>query len=95
MDKINEAGAILVGGHTIDDMEPKYGLSVSGLVEPGKLRGNCHAKPGDVLILTKPIGLGIINSAVRAGIASEASSQLAIDTMRTLNKTACEIMEEL
>lgn len=92
MDKITEAGALLVGGHTIDDMEPKYGLSVSGLVEPGKLRGNCHAKPGDILILTKPIGLGIINSAVRAGIASEASSQLAIDTMRTLNKTACEIM---
>lgn len=92
MDKIKEAGALLVGGHTIDDMEPKYGLSVSGLVEPGKIRGNCHAKPGDVLILTKPIGLGIINSAVRAGIASEASSQLAIDTMRTLNKSACEIM---
>lgn len=92
MDKITEADALLVGGHTIDDMEPKYGLSVTGLVEPGKLRGNCHAKPGDVLILTKPIGLGIINSAVRAGIASEASSQLAIDTMRTLNKTACEIM---
>ncbi|AFA47605.1 selenide, water dikinase SelD [Acetobacterium woodii] len=92
MDKITEAGALLVGGHTIDDMEPKYGLSVSGLVEPGKLRGNCHAKPGDVLILTKPIGLGIINSAVRAGIASETSSQLAIETMRTLNKTACEIM---
>lgn len=92
MDKITEAGALLVGGHTIDDMEPKYGLSVAGLVEPGKLRGNCHAKPGDVLILTKPIGLGIINSAVRAGVASEKSSQIAIETMRTLNKKACEIM---
>lgn len=92
MDKIKEAGALLVGGHTIDDIEPKYGLSVLGLVEPEKLRGNCHAKPGDVLILTKPIGLGIINSAVRAGVASEESSQIAVETMRTLNKEACEIM---
>ncbi len=94
MDKIKEAGALLVGGHTIDDMEPKYGLSVSGLVEPGMLRGNCHAKPGDILILTKPIGLGIINSAMRAGVASEAANQLAIETMRTLNKSACEIMRK-
>nr|WP_320024727.1 selenide, water dikinase SelD [uncultured Acetobacterium sp.] len=92
MDKIKEAGALLVGGHTIDDKEPKYGLSVSGLVEPGKLRGNCHAKAGDILILTKPIGLGIINSAVRAGVASEESSRIAVETMRTLNKRACEIM---
>ena len=92
MNKITEAEALLVGGHTIDDMEPKYGLSVTGLVEPGKLRGNCHAKPGDLLILTKPIGLGIINLAVRGGLASEDSSKAAIETMSTLNKKACEIM---
>ncbi|KNZ43439.1 segregation protein A [Acetobacterium bakii] len=92
MDKIAEAEALLVGGHTIDDMEPKYGLSVTGTVEPGKLRGNCHAKQGDILILTKPIGLGIINLTVRAGMASEDSSKAAIETMRTLNKKACEIM---
>jgi selenide,water dikinase len=94
LDKINEAGALLVGGHTIDDLEPKYGLSVTGVVKQDKLRGNCHAKPGDRLILTKPIGLGIINSAVRAGIAKAESARMAIEVMATLNKAACEIMAD-
>lgn len=91
-DKISEAGALLVGGHSIDDMEPKYGLSVAGMVEVDKLRGNCHAKAGDLLILTKPIGLGIINLAIKGKIASEEVTATAIDLMRTLNKNACEIM---
>ena len=59
-DKVKEAGAVLVGGHSIDDQEPKFGLSVTGIVHPDKVWKNVGAKPGDVLVLTKPIGVGII-----------------------------------
>ena len=67
-DKVREAGAVLVGGHSVQDEEPKYGLCVSGFVHPDKIWKNFGAKPGDVLILTKQIGVGLVNTAVRGGI---------------------------
>ena len=66
-DKMTEAGAIIAGGHTIDDAEPKYGISVTGLVRPGDQVTNTGARPGDRLVLTKPIGTGIITTALKAG----------------------------
>jgi len=70
-DKLREAGVVLVGGHSIDDLELKYGLSVTGTVHPQRLVTNSGAKPGDKIILTKPLGTGIINTALKAGMASE------------------------
>ncbi|MEI4908192.1 selenide, water dikinase SelD, partial [Klebsiella pneumoniae] len=64
-DKVKEAGATLVGGHSIDDKEPKFGLSVTGLVHPDKVRSNAGAQPGDKLILTKPIGVGIMTTSIK------------------------------
>lgn len=91
-DKVREAGAVLVGGHSIQDEEPKYGLSVSGLVHPDKILKNCGCHPGDVLILTKQIGSGLINTAVKADMASAEAAQEAIQVMTTLNKYAKEIV---
>lgn len=91
-DKIAEAGAVLVGGHSVDDLEPKYGLSVTGITDSAHLRGNCHARAGDLLILTKPIGTGIIVSAIKGGIAEKISEDAAVLSMTTLNRTACEVM---
>ena len=81
-----EAGAILVGGHTVDDMEPKYGLSVTGVVHPDKVRANCHVKEGDLMILTKPIGTGIINTAIKGELATEEDEKEAVTVMEYLNK---------
>lgn len=92
-DKVREAGAVLVGGHTIQDDEPKYGLSVSGFVHPDKVWKNFGCRPGEVLILTKPIGSGIVNTAVKAGMASEAATQDVIRVMASLNKTAKEVIQ--
>lgn len=94
-DKVKEAGAILAGGHTIQDEEPKYGLSVTGFVNPEKMWRNDGAKEGDVLILTKPLGSGIINTAVKAGFASEAEERQAVQVMAYLNKYACEAVKSL
>lgn len=94
-DKINEAGALLVGGHTVEDDEPKYGLSVSGLVEPNKVLTNSGARVGDVLLLTKPVGLGVLNTAVKADIATSEQASEAINTMITLNKYAIEAIRHL
>lgn len=91
-DKTTEAGCLIVGGHTVDDEEPKYGLSVVGLIEPGKQVSNANAKPGDVLVLTKPIGTGIITTAGKAGTAPPDVLQTAVDTMSTLNRNASEAM---
>lgn len=85
-EKVMEAGAILVGGHTVDDMEPKYGLSVTGVVHPDKVRANCHVKEGDVMILTKPIGTGIINTAIKGELATEEDETEAVLVMEYLNK---------
>ena len=91
-DKATEAGCLIVGGHTVDDAEPKYGLSVVGLVEPGKEVSNANAQPGDVLVLTKPIGTGIITTGCKQGITPDAILKNAVDVMATLNKGAAEAM---
>lgn len=93
-DKVIEAGAVTVGGHSIDDKEPKYGLSVTGTVHPSKVLANKGAKPGDILILTKPIGSGIINTAIKGEIASEKHIDNVIEIMATLNKYGAEIARE-
>ena len=91
-DKATEAGCLIVGGHTVDDAEPKYGLSVVGLVEPGREVSNANAQPGDVLVLTKPIGTGIITTGCKQGITPDAVLKNAVDVMATLNKGAAEAM---
>ena len=91
-DKCAEAGCLLVGGHTVDDPEPKYGLSVVGTVTPGQQLTNAGAKPGDVLVLTKPLGTGIITTACKQGNAPAEVMQGAVNTMATLNKAASEAM---
>lgn len=92
-DKILEAGAVVAGGHSVEDNEPKYGLSVMGIVHPDKVVTNANAKPGDVLILTKPLGLGILNTAIKADLVEKATIEKAIDIMSYLNKDACEAMQ--
>jgi selenide,water dikinase len=93
LNKIEEAHATLVGGHSIDDLELKYGLSVTGTIHPEHIVANGGAKPGDRLILTKPLGTGIINTAIKSKIASEKSINMATRSMTTLNNTASEIMQ--
>lgn len=87
-DKVIEAGAVLAGGHTISDEEPKYGLCVSGFVNPKSMWKNDGAEPGDVLILTKPLGTGIISAAIKGGLASEEETEAAVKVMIWLNKYA-------
>lgn len=95
LDTIKEAGALLVGGHTVEDGELKYGLSVTGVVHPDKVLTNAGTKPGDILVLTKPIGTGIIATALKRGKASEASVKTMIENMTTLNRIASEVMQEI
>jgi len=90
--KAAEADCLIVGGHTIDDPEPKYGLSVVGLVEPGKQVSNAGARPGDTLVLTKPIGTGIITTGAKQGKAPAQVLKNAVTTMSTLNRAASEAM---
>ena len=90
--KANEAGCLIAGGHTVDDPEPKYGLSVVGLVEPGQQVSNAGAKPGDALVLTKPLGTGIITTAAKQGTVEPEVMQGAVKTMATLNRAASEAM---
>lgn len=92
-DKMNEAGITLVGGHSIDDNEPKFGMAVTGLVHPEKVRTNAGARPGDKLILTKPIGVGILTTSIKKDQLSESEVARVTQVMATLNKTAAEIME--
>lgn len=92
-DKVKEAGAVLVGGHSVQDDEPKYGLCVSGFVHPDKIFKNYGCKPGDVLILTKQIGSGVVNTAIKAQMASEEAMQEAMTVMASLNKKAKEVVE--
>jgi selenide,water dikinase len=94
-DKAAEANCLIVGGHTVDDNEPKYGLSVVGLVEPGKQVSNAGAQPGDILVLTKPIGTGIITTGCKAGVAPPGSVETAVETMATLNRAPSEAMMEV
>ena len=94
-DKVVEAGALLVGGHSVKDEEPKYGLSVTGIVHPEKVLANNTAKVGDYLILTKPLGSGILNTAIKADMASKEQYDMAVKTMATLNKYAFEALSGL
>ena len=91
-DKVYEAGAIITGGHSILDDEPKYGLAVTGFVHPKKLLKNCGAEVGDVLFLTKPLGIGILTTAARVDLVSEETQALAKKLMTTLNKGARDVM---
>ncbi len=93
-DKVREAGAALVGGHSIDDQEPKFGLSVTGTVHPDKIRTNVGAKPGDQLILTKPIGVGILTTAIKRDLLDTDDIDQVMNVMAALNKSAAEIMED-
>ncbi len=92
-DKVKEAGAIIVGGHSIDDQEPKFGLAVTGFVHPEKFYRNIGAIPGDVLVLTKPIGVGIITTGIKRGVVTPEQEQKVIEVMAALNKTASETLE--
>lgn len=92
LEKIYEAGAVLVGGHSVDDKEFKYGLSVTGIVHPDRILTNRNAKTGDRLILTKPVGTGIIATAVKGKVADEEAIKTLIDVTTTLNRKAAEIM---
>lgn len=92
-DKVIESGAILVGGHTVDDKEPKYGLSVAGLVHPGKVLANSGARPGDALILTKPIGTGIVSTGIKAAMVQKSTEDEVVKIMAHLNKYAAEALD--
>ena len=94
LDKLKEAETALVGGHSIEDDELKFGYSISGTVHPDKVLYNNRPKLNEKLILTKPLGTGIINTALRGGIASGKSIEAFIETMRTLNKIAAEVISE-
>jgi selenide,water dikinase len=91
-DKCVEAGVTVIGGHTIDDPEPKYGLAVTGFVHPARVVTNATARPGDALVLTKPLGMGVITTGIKQGKASQAAIDEAIRVMATLNKGAAEAM---
>jgi len=89
-EKAQEAGITILGGHTVDDSEPKYGMAVTGLIHPDKILRNSTAQPGDALILTKPIGLGILTTALKQGAADSQVEKKAIQIMASLNKDAAE-----
>jgi selenide, water dikinase len=92
-DKVKESGAIIVGGHSIDDQEPKFGLSVTGYVHPEKIFKNVGAKPGDVLVLTKPIGVGVMTTGIKRNAVSKEQEEAVTVAMATLNKQAAELLE--
>jgi selenide,water dikinase len=92
LDKLTEAGVVLIGGHSIEDRELKYGLSVTGFVHPARMLTKKNLRPGDRLILTKPLGTGIVNTAIKAGMASAALTEKVTRLMATLNRKAAEIM---
>ena len=91
-DKVYEAGALITGGHSILDEEPKYGLAVTGFVHPDRVLTNSGARPGDVLLLTKPLGIGVLTTAAKTDMASPAAVALAQQLMTTLNKSARDAM---
>ncbi|OIK13255.1 selenide, water dikinase SelD [Bacillus sp. MUM 116] len=91
-DKVKDSGALTVGGHSIDDQEPKFGLSVTGIVHPDKIWKNIGAKPGDVLVLTKPIGVGILTTGIKRNAVTKEQEQTVTETMALLNKIAAEVL---
>ncbi len=95
LDKVTEAGAYLLGGHSVDDNEPKYGMAVTGLVHPERVLTNAGAKPGDIIYITKPIGNGIIATAIKADMATAEAYEEAVRLMSTLNRESSEIASRL
>jgi len=95
LEKMKEAGVVLVGGHSVEDPELKYGLSVTGTIHPSKVLTNVGAEVGDGLVLTKPIGTGIVNTAIKGGMATEESIEAVTKHMASLNKTAAQVMQEI
>jgi selenide,water dikinase len=93
LDKMHEAGVILVGGHSVEDPELKYGISVNGVIHPDKVIHNNGARVGDRLILTKPLGTGIISTAIKGDVAGEEDVARIVRSMTTLNRTASELMQ--
>jgi selenide, water dikinase len=93
--KIEESGAKLCGGHSVQDEEPKYGLSVTGFVEADRVVRNAGAEPGDALVLTKPLGLGILTTALKRDIVSEEEIEDAVQTASFLNKAARDAIREV
>jgi selenide,water dikinase len=94
-DKATEAGVLVVGGHTIDDPEPKYGLAVTGLVHPARFVTNAGARPGDVLVLTKPLGIGVVTTGIKQEKTPPHLADAAVRVMATLNRAASEAMLEV
>jgi selenide,water dikinase len=89
-DAVAAAGATIVGGHSIDDPEPKYGLAVTGVVDPRAVLTNAGGRPGDALVLTKPLGAGVVATALKRGLADAAIVERAVEVMTTLNDRAAE-----
>ncbi len=94
-EKVAEAGGVLAGGHTVDDEEPKYGLSVMGVVHPEQVWTKAAARPGDVLVLTKPLGAGIITTVLKADVAAPAHIAAAVESMKKLNREAAELIRKI
>jgi selenide, water dikinase len=94
LDKMREAGVVLVGGHTVEDAELKYGLSVTGFVHPDRVLTKKNLKPGDRMILTKPLGTGIVCTAIKGGLGSKAATERVTVSMAALNKDAAEVMRD-
>jgi selenide,water dikinase len=94
-DTAREAGIEIVGGHSVDDAEPKYGLVVTGIVPVNKVLSNAGARPGDMLVLTKPLGSGILTTALKKGLLSTDAERRAVEVMATLNRAAAEALEGL
>jgi selenide, water dikinase len=95
LSKVEESGAKLCGGHSVQDNEPKYGLSVTGFVEEDRVVGNAGAKPGDILILTKPLGLGILTTALKQDLVAEPEIEDAVEVAATLNKGGQAALREV
>lgn len=95
LDKIHEADVTLVGGHSVEDDEPKYGLSVTGVIHPDRVLRNRGGRPGDKLILTKALGTGVISTAIKGGEADPGLVEKAVKAMTTLNRRAAELMIEM
>ena len=93
--KVKEAGAIIAGGHTIEDSEPKYGLCVTGFLNPNQVMKNSNCKEGDLLVLTKPLGIGVLTTANKAQLLDEKTYDRMVEAMATLNKYAKDVMMEV
>ena len=93
--KVKEAGAIIAGGHTIEDSEPKYGLCVTGFMHPDQVMQNSNCKEGDLLVLTKPLGIGVLTTANKAQLLDQQTYDQMVEAMATLNKYAKDVMMEV